>query len=191
MALRIFVNQNEILPLYSCDGGESLRPSESTGTIWNFNPGGGGLLSWRLSKIALISPVSSLRTSVAMMIGWYRSVSVDIDRYRKNRNYLSFFRFWKVDTKIYEKSEAFPSFHFVCGSDNTYFERQTPAQRWLSLIRCWNRQTWNANGFLIWFLKGFWVAFDRVIFFWVFSVREAKVLRVFGAKKRTRLKKLS
>lgn len=30
---RVVMNQNETLPSYSCAGGESLRPSESTGTI--------------------------------------------------------------------------------------------------------------------------------------------------------------
>lgn len=62
------MNETEVLPSYSCAGGESLRPSESTGTILKSSPGGGGLLSWRLSKMALISSFSSFRTAVAMMI---------------------------------------------------------------------------------------------------------------------------
>lgn len=62
------MNATEVLPSYSCAGGESLRPSESTGTILKSSPGGGGLLSWRLSKMALISSFSSFRTAVAMMI---------------------------------------------------------------------------------------------------------------------------
>ena len=62
------MNETEVLPSYSCAGGESLRPSESTGTILKSSPGGGGLLSWRLSKMARISSFSSFRTAVAMIL---------------------------------------------------------------------------------------------------------------------------
>ncbi len=63
------MNHIASLPSYSCAGGESLSPSESTGTIWKFNPGGGGLLSWRLSKMARISSLSSFWIAVAMVTG--------------------------------------------------------------------------------------------------------------------------
>jgi hypothetical protein len=62
-------------------GGESLRPSGPTGTIWNFKPGGGGFLSWRLSKIALTSSLSSLRI-VFMMVGVVVSMIFDGDVYK-------------------------------------------------------------------------------------------------------------